>query len=772
MNPDKFQLITPYKSYVSKAEVTALDPRYLVKGSKNVYVDYAMRIISRPGYTLYGAAKTVSTGMKGSYEWQSSTRHEYALRSYAGSLEFDIDNTGIWRTLLTTLRNPYLEFAKVWDDVEKIDMLMFVLGEKSNRRWSGGFTTIASRPSPTTAVKQGIMLSRTTIAFVSGTSTVKPQITDSANGFITAGFAVGQTLYVDGSAANSRNFTIATVAAGLLELVIDDIVVDEAAGTSITLHTGEPTWSSSRFRATGTRSFLYNGLEYTYSGGEATDTLTGITAVVGEDLGVFTVTLASPGVFTRVAHGLVSGDAVKFETTGVLPTGLTPGTTYYVIATGLTADDFEVSATIGGSAIDTSVTQSGVHTLFKLSFPSTVSAGNAVWQTVDTLPNPGDIDTVFAQDLIGVELNQLILASKVNRQVYGSSTSDYTDYALTSPRAPGDPFKITIDENATCIIPIDNPDAAQTSTMFGAGRGEFFQLSFKLSQDNANELARVIKLATAESSGPISSSAVAPIKKSTVYISNEPALDTLARVENSDSNDLPISDPIKDDFDVYNFTGAHIRYWKRAIYIALPAEGVVLIYDLMRNLWQPPWTMPIARLAVIGGWLYGHSSIGNETYKLWDGTNDNGNFIPQVARFAYNNGGRRDRLKNMNEYWSDGYITPNAELDYNLGFGFIGNNALREFSISGSDEDVVIDTDASHMGSEEVGSLDGLDADDIIPSSLAGMNRFYQADTVDLNDYTEMYTEYVMNTKDGRFALVAHGNNQWDAGTAPVSHKK
>jgi hypothetical protein len=79
-------------------------------------------------------------------------------------------------------------------------------------------------------------------------------------------------------------------------------------------------------------------------------------------MGTFTVTIASPGVFTISAHGLVAGDALTFTTTGALPTGLTAGTAYYVIAAGLTANAFEVSATLGGSAVNTSGTQSGIHT--------------------------------------------------------------------------------------------------------------------------------------------------------------------------------------------------------------------------------------------------------------------------------------------------------------------------------------------------------------------------------------------------------------------------
>lgn len=78
-----------------------------------------------------------------------------------------------------------------------------------------------------------------------------------------------------------------------------------------------------------------------------------------------TVTIATPGVVTSTAHQLILGDTVVFTTTGALPTGITAGITYYVISTGLTADAFQFSATSGGSAIDTTGSQSGVHTITK-----------------------------------------------------------------------------------------------------------------------------------------------------------------------------------------------------------------------------------------------------------------------------------------------------------------------------------------------------------------------------------------------------------------------
>ncbi len=73
-----------------------------------------------------------------------------------------------------------------------------------------------------------------------------------------------------------------------------------------------------------------------------------------------TMTIAAPGVISWTGHGLIAGTPVKFSTTGALPTGLTAGTTYYVVNP--TTDAFSVAATPGGSAITTTGTQSGTHT--------------------------------------------------------------------------------------------------------------------------------------------------------------------------------------------------------------------------------------------------------------------------------------------------------------------------------------------------------------------------------------------------------------------------
>ncbi len=64
---------------------------------------------------------------------------------------------------------------------------------------------------------------------------------------------------------------------------------------------------------------------------------------------------------TSVGHNMAANQQVRFEQTpagGSLPAGLSENTTYFVIATGLTADVFKVSTTQGGAAVD--ITASGM----------------------------------------------------------------------------------------------------------------------------------------------------------------------------------------------------------------------------------------------------------------------------------------------------------------------------------------------------------------------------------------------------------------------------
>jgi hypothetical protein len=89
-------------------------------------------------------------------------------------------------------------------------------------------------------------------------------------------------------------------------------------------------------------------------------------ASIGVPETTMTITIASPAVVT-LSVNLQNNDAIQFETTGVLPTGVLPGTTYYVKSvSGLTCN---ISLTPGGAAINTTGTQSGTHQLSSRGIP-------------------------------------------------------------------------------------------------------------------------------------------------------------------------------------------------------------------------------------------------------------------------------------------------------------------------------------------------------------------------------------------------------------------
>jgi len=136
-----------------------------------------------------------------------------------------------------------------------------------------------------------------------------------------------------------------------------------------------------------------------------------------QTLGTFTITIATPGVGTLVAHTLATGDAVVPTTTGDLPTGLVSGTTYYAIA--IDADTFNLATTLANALantkITTSGTQSGVHTLTLVNryLPAVPVAENVFLPqhcTFKTASTQADLD---AADAVVIRSATLTISSEV-----------------------------------------------------------------------------------------------------------------------------------------------------------------------------------------------------------------------------------------------------------------------------------------------------------------------------------------------------------------------
>ncbi len=118
-------------------------------------------------------------------------------------------------------------------------------------------------------------------------------------------------------------------------------------------------WSGATWGAFGGTGATCGGSDKAFYEG---DTLIKDSYTIGEgNQSACSISIGSPAVITQ-ANTFVAGQQVFFMTTGVLPTGLLPLRNYYVIAAGLSASSYQISATLGGAAINTSGAQSGTHT--------------------------------------------------------------------------------------------------------------------------------------------------------------------------------------------------------------------------------------------------------------------------------------------------------------------------------------------------------------------------------------------------------------------------
>lgn len=160
-----------------------------------------------------------------------------------------------------------------------------------------------------------------------------------------------------------------------------------------------------------------------------------------------TITIASPGVITQLAHAALVNRPVVFATTGALPTGLVAGTVYY-IKTVLTANTFTVSATVGGAAINTTGSQSGIHSAY-------IRRRMGVGYVVETaVPNQAVFDVAFGAATNSVDAAFLSddSDSVIHDRITGTHTSiiDASAATITGNH-------IIMESHFTLGIPLGNP---------------------------------------------------------------------------------------------------------------------------------------------------------------------------------------------------------------------------------------------------------------------------------------------------------------------------
>ena len=376
--------------------------------------------------------------------------------------------------------------------------------------------------------------------------------------------------------------------------------------------------------------------------------------------------------------------------------------------------------------------------------------------------------------------NQIIIGSEDDNLVLACQNTDLTDWTPSSPRLAGEGFTLTLDAPTRGIISLGK------SLLIGSGKSSIFKVEYEQIAvgSTLTESAKIKRLDVGVNQGFLNQESIVPIGNALAYLTNEVALRIIESPDNlTGINPKTFSNPIKPDFDAedwwdsgYNADAFGIWYKNMLIYTAPQASHLYMLNFVedadgkLFRFWNPPQVLPAGPMSIIdlndgkGDQLYGHSNGVPETYLLFDGGSD-GQYddmavedklpIEAKAVFAYNNYKKRGLLKNFDEYYVEGEITPaTTEFILQLKYDYDGTTQTIEKVIDGSNEDILegaIGFNSLAQQSLAVNPLGGL----LNPPSDA--RKFRTIFEIAKEDFFELQAIFSTNDADKYWAIISHG---------------
>lgn len=402
--------------------------------------------------------------------------------------------------------------------------------------------------------------------------------------------------------------------------------------------------------------------------------------------------------------------------------------------------------------------------------------GDVIHQQVVTIPNSNFTDgppATFKNALISTLNNQLFLAALDSSVVWISRVNNFIDFGSSTPRQTGEGATLILDSQIVAFVPQEN------YMYISAGQDLWYNVSFELQTSTVGvtyEQVDALPLKTGRQQGAFSQACVSHMKNNIIMVTNEPTIDLLGRLENYFGTPMTknISDPIKLDIDGYDFTDASIFYFKYYIYVAVPKNEVVLVYNLATSSWEAPQTLPISRFYIVDGELYGHSYLTSESYKLFTGYADrvypgfSGFPIDAKWVFSYQNYGSRFYKKSANYLYLEGYINQNTIATAKITYELDGCATFKTFQVDGSDTQIVCIPSSQgslgkvSLGKQKLGGENQTSIQNLPP-------KFRVEKSFPNTDFFECSISLEVLGSDNRLELLAFGMNIAGATQMPVS---
>lgn len=441
---------------------------------------------------------------------------------------------------------------------------------------------------------------------------------------------------------------------------------------------------------------------------------------------------------------------------------------FYTVLSGRSITINGVTATYSGGESTTTLT--GVSVDF-----SATAVGSIINQAVVTTANSSmtGITSTFTNGLISVLNNQIFLGSLTSSVLWISKVNSFTDYSSSSPRQSGEGASLILDGNLVALIPQEN------YMYVSAGLDLWYNVSFSLQTSTVGisyEEVDALPLKTGNLQGAWSQAFTSHMKNNIIMVSNEVTIDMFGRIEDyfGTPQTKNISDSIKNDIDSYDFTDGSIAYHRFYIYVAVPKEELVLVYNLATSSWESPQTIPVSRFYIVDGELYGHSYLTSESYQLFTGYADRvypgfaGFPIDFKAYFSYQNFGVRAYPKSANAFYIEGYINANTIITCRFVRELDGCQTMYSGTVNGLDAQIVcLSKDQGSLGKTSLGKqkLGGAGAVSVqnLPPKFRVIKTFTSV------NFYEAQVQFEILGVDQRCEFLAFGTNATPATEGAVA---
>lgn len=520
------------------------------------------------------------------------------------------------------------------------------------------------------------------------------------------------------------------------------------------------------------------GTVLTVTGGGGAGGTLNITAVDGSGA-VTAVTIETPGASYSTGAGAAttasagSGCTINILTIATTATITKTGTTSWAQA-GFTSAG---SLTINGNTYaylfgaDTT-TLTGVTPT-----PAGEALGSVAIQAVGSDSNKPS--STFTNDFIKVIGNRLHVGSYTSRLIYISANDSYTNFTVPTPRTPGTPELLTLDNTGKGI------SLSKGNAFISAGLKDWYEVSYSALTvgTTATEVTKVDKKPTAELSAALCHEFIDTVGDDIVYLSQDQQIRVLGTFRNISTQKIPsisqeVFDELQQETFVSGLTVGHLRAVGDFIYLTAPVSGITYLRQtretvdtqgnvVAERLWHPPQIWNICRIAVINGVVFGHSNANPQIYRLWD-TNQwhddspSGNLsYDSVMLLAYRNLGRRQGMHVFNKMYVEGYLTEGTTLIGRVFLDYQGSRGSQQPIINSvaKPATLFIGQDAPSLGDSSLGDNplgDGLNTaandQDLLPKfrAICGLNP--------INCF-EYQLGVFSNMQDDRWEIICIGTN-------------